>query len=170
MMGLYKKLIQHTFIAFLIGALLVLWGYKNDGIFRIGFGLLIIIVFLKDGIKDLYYIQELRSWMKRNNGRLVFFYATKSDVQLKIEQRILPFIPGDAFKVFYMGPMLEGDMKLSLIISLMTHFKEVTINSPSIFKITGYTIRLQEIPELMTLTDVTELSPIRKKIDQIIHS
>lgn len=166
----YKGIIWTTLITFLLGGMLIVWGYKDDGFLRIIFGVLIIIIFAKNGIDNFRYIRELKLWRIQNNGRLIFFYPTKKDAQLAIEKNILPMLPEDVLKVYYEGPSLVGDVKRSVIIELMNQYGDIKVNSPSIFKIVDNKIHIESLPELkdVNLTK-TELALIKNKMDKIAN-
>lgn len=165
----YKKLIKKTIISFLIGGLFIFWGYQNDGILRIVIGSLILVNYTKKGIENFKFIRELKLWMRENNGRLVFFYPIKKEVQLEVEKHILPLLPLDVLKVKYDGPNLVGDIKLSVTIELMNQYEEIKVNSPSLFKIIGNKIRIISLSELKDFdTTSLNLSSIKNKIDEII--
>lgn len=159
-----------TLITFLLGGLLILWGYSNDGIVRIIFGVLIILIFTKNGIDSCKYIQELKLWRAQNNGRLVFFYPTKKDVQTEIEKNIVPILPKDIFRVYYDGSTLVGDIKRSVILELMNQYKEIKVNSPSLFKIVDEIIHIESLPELKDFNDNTDLNSIKEKVGKIINA
>lgn len=147
-MKYYKTLLLTILISFSLGGLLILWGYKNDGILRIVFGVLIIAMFAGYGILQFNYIRELNQWIKRNNGRLVFFYPTKKEKQLEIEKQLLPLLPADILKVYYEGPNLVGDIKRSVIIELMKQYKDIKVHSPCVFKIVDNNICMKNLSEL----------------------
>jgi hypothetical protein len=139
-MKYYKTLLSTILVSFSLGGLLILWGYKNDGILRMIFGVLI--------IRKFNYIRELNQWIKRNNGRYVLFYPTKKKKQLEIEKELLPLLPADILKVYYDGPDLVGDMKRSVIIELIRQHKDIKIHSTCLFKIVDNSIRMENLPEL----------------------
>jgi hypothetical protein len=167
----YTDIIRTTLITFLLGGLLIFWGYKNDGILRIILGAVIIVIFAKNGIDNFKYIRELKLWRAENNGRLIFFYPTKKDIQLAIEKNIVPILPKDVLKVYYDGPSLVGDIKRSVTIELMNQYKDIKVNSPSIFKIVDNKIHIESLPELkdFNLTK-TDLSSIKNKMDKIANA
>ncbi|MCU0431953.1 MAG: hypothetical protein MUC87_00705 [Bacteroidia bacterium] len=167
----YRDIILTTLILYLLGGLLILWGYNNDGTVRIIFGVLIIVLFTKNGIDNYKYIQELKLWRRQNNGKLIFFYPTKKDIQVEIEKQIFPILPKDILKVHYDGPSLVGDIKRSVMVELMNQYKEIQVNSPAIFKIVDNKIHIESLPELKGLNStITDLSAIKHKIDKIANA
>lgn len=159
-----------TLTGFLLGSLLILWGYSNDGIVRIVFGILIIAFFTKTGIENFKYIRELKLWRKQNNGRLIFFYPTKKDVQTEIEKNILPLLPKDILSVYYDGPTLVGDIKRSVVLELMNQHKEIKVNSPSIIKIDDEKIHIAPLPELTDFNSNIDLNSIKEKLNKIANA
>ncbi len=167
----YTEIIKSTLIAFLIGGILILWGYKVDGTVRIILGILIIVIFTKNGIYNLKYILELRKWKTQNNRKLIFFYPTRKDLQVEIEKKIVPLLPKDTLKVYYEGPSLVGDIKRSIIKDLMNQYTEIEVNSPSIFKFIDNKIYIQKLPELNDINTINfDSISVKTKVDQLAYA
>lgn len=117
------------------------------------------------------YIHELKLWRSQNNGRIIFFYPTKKDIQLEIEKQILPMLPKHILKVYYDGPSLVGDIKRSVIYELINQYKDIKVNSPAIFKVVNNKIHIESLPELKDI-DVTriDLTTIKNRVDKIANA
>jgi hypothetical protein len=167
----YNDIIKTTIITFLLGGLLIYWGVKNDGIIRIIMGVLVIGVFAKNAFDNVKYVQDLKLWRQQNNGRLIFFYATSKNLQTRIEKEIFSLLPPNCLKVYYDGPKLVGDIKRSVILELMNQFKDIQLNSPSIFKVTNDKISIEKIIDIKDINaSLSDLNTIKSKIDKIVNA
>lgn len=155
-MSTIVTIIKSSIYGVLLGILFIIWGVTNDGVIRIILGSAIILIALKVSINDHQYLKDIESWKARNQNKLVFFYPASKRVQRKIEENIIPLLPNNTLKVFYEGPTLVGDIDRTVLKQLMLDFKQIDVNSPSIFKIKGDSIYLENLEELKNI----ELNPI----------
>jgi hypothetical protein len=164
----YLGTVKATAIWLFIGGAIVYWGISNSGIVRIIIGLLIIFVGLTSTIQEIKYIRELNRWKKDNEGKLIFFYPCKKLVQKMLEEQIVPFLPENCLRVYYEGPFLMGDIKRSIISSLMAEFKFIIVNRPSIFKIVNNELHFEGLSDLINISKMElDIFAIKNRIEKI---
>ena len=169
-MKYYSSLVPGVIVLSLLSGLMIYWGIRNDGIIRIIFGILIFLGMLLSTYFGVKRIIELKNWIIQNEDKIVLFYPCKKKNQIEIESIILPLLPEDCLRVYYEGPALSGNIKRSIAIELMYHYKEIKVNSPSLFKFKGKEIHLEKLPELMNLnSDQFDFSELKIKMDRLIR-
>ena len=133
-----------------------MWGYYNDGIFRMILGGIIFIVTISAANQNYKHVVELNNWKESNQGNLVLFYPAKKAIQEKIKSTFIPLIPFKTLEVYYEGPKLVGDIKRSTVLEIMRWNNEVKVNDPAILKIAGRNVEVIKLPELLKI-DTTEI-------------
>ncbi|GAL87786.1 hypothetical protein MYP_5017 [Sporocytophaga myxococcoides] len=153
---IYKAIISTSFL-WVIGLLLVLWGYYADGIIRILIGFLFIYLAIKSAISDYKLDTEIEGWLIKNQGRIIFFYPTKLPIQNKIKEEILPLFPDNILQAYYDGPKIVGDLEpiRFLIKRIMFLNPKIRPNYPTIIRI--------ENKDLIVKEELVELMGIHKK-------
>ena len=164
------KAVSDTWFLWLIAGILILWGYYNDGWIRIGFGCLFIYLAIRTSIDDYKLDRKIDKWFKNHEGKTIFFYPTKKEIQNRIKEEVVPLPQKDVLQVYYDGPKLIGDTEdMNFIISRIMFFrKELSPNRPSIFRVENGDFKvICNLNLLMNIIDEGfDLEAVKRKINQ----
>jgi len=88
-------------------------------------------------VKNYRLDAEINIWLKENDSRLIFFYATKKEIQERIRGSILPILDESVLQVYYDGPKIVGDLEgiNHLLRRIMSCNPKIRPHNPSIVKI-----------------------------------
>lgn len=155
-------------LAMFIG--LFYWGWLNDGFIRMLVGVLGMLSVARNGVRQLEFKIELNDWLKANENAVVFFYPSKKGIQAKIKEQVLSQIEPKPLVIYYEGPKLVGDVKLSVVRELMDWNARLQVNSPSIFRITNQLLILEPLPELFQIDQPAfDLEVVLNKIGNFLE-
>jgi hypothetical protein len=144
-------IIKDSAAGLIIAICLLAWGILDEGLIRILLGLLILYISISVSLNDQKVLNDIKNWKEKNKERLVFFYPTNKLLQERIKKIIIPFMPAETLQVYYDGPKLVGDIDPTIIKHLMLEFKQIKVNSPSLFRIEGDRINYVSLEEVKLL-------------------
>ena len=162
---IYKVLLEN-WIVWLIGGILIFWGYSLDGWIKIGIGCLVFFLAVNAAIYKYKLYKRRENWFVQNEGEIIFFYPTKKQIQIRIQEKILPFFKKGILQAYYKGPMIVCNFEN--INFLVSRIEKVRPNNPSIIKIrNGEFEVIAELAELMNIEDENfNFDQIRNKIKE----
>ena len=147
-MSKYYSLFTNSLVGLSLAFGFFYWGWINEGYLRIILSLFIVLVTARSGIRRLKYLLELERWIRNNKNSFVLFYPTKKDVQNSIKEKLIPNIDFKFKEVFYDGPMIVGNIKMSVVVELMDWKTDPKVNEPSMFYIRRSSIHILTLNEL----------------------
>ncbi len=156
---LYKAIID-SYPLWLIGSILIGWGTYANGWIRIGIGGLFIYLGITTAINDYQLDRQIEKWLRKNEGKLIFFYATKKKIQEKIKSEILPLFETNVLQAYYDGPRIVGDLeKINYLLKRIMAFNpKIKPHNPSIIKIKkGKLVVKDELKLLMEIQTEKEI-------------
>ena len=146
---IYKVLLEN-WIVWLIGGILIIWGYSSDGWIKIGIGCLVFYMAFNQATSRYKLYKRRKYWYEQNEGKIIFYYATKKQIQVKIQEKILPFLNEDILQAYYDGPKIVCNHEN--INFLGRRIEKMTPNNPAIIKILNGQIEvIVELTELMNI-------------------
>lgn len=160
---IYKAVIDSLFFL-IIGVVVLLWGIYDNGWGRIIIGGFLICWSIELSIQSYQMDQELEKWLKQNDGKFIFFFATKKKIQEKIKIEILPMFEEDVLQGYYEGPKIVGDLKQInyLLGRVMFFYPKIKPHHPSIIKIEQGDLIVKD--ELKVLMEINELDLDKQKL------
>ena len=167
----FNTIIKDSAIGLAFGIPWILWGLSDEGYIRILVGLFICFISITASIKDQKTLRQIQQWKDNHEGKLVFFYPASKHIQHKIRETILPLMPSNTLQVYYDGPALTGDIDSTMMKHLMSGFRQITVTTPSLFKIAGETIHYQSLEELRLIEkQPVDYNRIQVKINKVINA
>lgn len=164
---IYKAVIPSTFFL-VVGVIIMLWGTYVNGWGRMSIGGLLIYWSIKVSIQGYQLDQELEKWLKQNDGKFIFFFATKKKIQEKIKKEILPMFGEDVLQGYYEGPKIVGDLKqINYLLGRVMFFNpKIKPHHPSIIKIEQGDLIVKD--ELKILMEINELDLDKQELKKRI--
>lgn len=162
----YKAIIDSSPL-WIIGGVLIGWGIHANGWIRMGIGILFIYWGIITAIKDYKLDRQIEKWINDNEGKFIFFYATKKKIQEKIKSEILPMFEANVLQAYYDGPKIVGDFeKINFLIRRIMNFNpKIKPHNPSIIKVeNGEFVVKDELKLLMNIETEKEINKQELKI------
>ena len=162
------KAIKGIYLGLLVGLLIIVWGWHDKSNFKLILGLLIIVIAIKTAVNDYATEQSIKSWIERNEDRLLLFYPTKKLIQDRIRELIIPIFEEPVLEAYYEGPKIGGDLKSYpyLLKRIMKEKEKIQLNCPSLIRIkSGEFVVVQELEELMKINETDfDIGMVKQKI------
>lgn len=146
----YNRIFLNFVIVASAGAAFLCWGIIDNGWFKIIIAIIILFIALVTLINEIHFKRDLDKWLRSNQERSIFYFASKKKVQNEIMTKIIPNINPLVYQVYYEGPKLRGDLKTMHIIELMNIDKRIKPHHPSLIKVKEQGLEILSLIELNT--------------------
>lgn len=164
--NIYRVLLDN-WIVWLIGGIIILWGFLSSGWIKIGIGCLVIYLAVNEAIYKYKFYKKRENWFVQNDGKIIFFYPTKKQIQVRIQEKILPFFNKDLLEAYYQGPLIICNSEN--INFLVSRIGKVRPNNPAIIEILNGELKvIVELAELMNIEDENfNFEKVHNKIKEV---
>lgn len=86
--------------------------------------------------------KQLSNWFNRNDGKILFMYATNKKPQELIEEKLLKVQQNHFFKIWYEGPKIKTNFNIlpGLLKWMIQKQEYILVNDPKVYKIVNNNI------------------------------
>jgi len=129
--------LKRNSIGFAIGAILLIWGIYQIGIFRIIVGMIFIFSAYNSAWREREIEKQTKAWIKYHNNRYILMYAGKKGVQNHFREKVFPLLKIQFEEVYYDGPKFirTFDIPKTLFNNMIGAPKYMSVHSPALYQV-----------------------------------